>query len=151
MTGFQPVRGVPAFAGLRTSAEKIEVLARFRQLHAPGTLKGQRLLVTGPHPWFYFASQGEPATPMLFMHFEDVPQIDEFVARCLFRGGEPDTILITAPLPPPLHARIVRWIEQGCTAKTIRLPPDFKRRYEMQTGYTLSEDILLVRRERSKP
>ena len=151
VTGFMLVHGVPAFAGLRTSPDKIEAIDRFNQLFALGALKGKRVLVIGPQPWFYFASQSQPTTPMFFMHFSGGAEVDQFVAQHLFRGGEPDAILVTAPVPPPIYARIARWVEQGCTAQVIKLPPELRFFYGHQTGYALPSEIVLLRREPTKP
>ncbi|MFI5338069.1 MAG: hypothetical protein ACHQ5A_14865, partial [Opitutales bacterium] len=151
LTGFASVRAVPAFAGLYTSPTKIEAIKRFRQLDASGALKGKRILVLGPQPWFYFVTQGQPATPMLFMHFDGSPAADAYLAQHLFRGEGVEAILVTTVLPQPIYDRVAWWIGQGTRARMIRLPPEFHRAYEYQTGYTVADEIVLLLREPKKP
>ncbi|HUR60217.1 MAG TPA: hypothetical protein VM029_21010 [Opitutaceae bacterium] len=145
------VRGVPAFSGIWTSFVKTDAVKLFRRLAPRGELQGRRLLVAGPHPWAYFAFGAEPATPMFFMHFTGGDTVHEMLAERLFLHGPPDAILITNTMPPPIHAKIVQWIEQGCTAQKAALPPWFTQRYHELLRYELADEILLLRREPKKP
>jgi hypothetical protein len=145
------VRGVPAFSGLWTSFVKTDALKLFRRLAPRGELEGKRLLVAGPHPWTYFAFGARPSTPMLFMHFTGGDKVHAMLAERLFLNGPPDAILITNTMPPEIHAKIVQWIEQGCTAQKAALPPWFTQRYHELLRYELADEIVLLRREPKKP
>ncbi len=144
-SGFAPIREVPAFRGIWTSPVKREAIRRFRAL--PDRLAGQRLLVAGPQPWLYFVFGAEPATPMFFMHFSGGPAADAMIAEQLFQAGEPDAILVASGLPPPVHARIARWLERECRGDRIVLPAEFVLRYRVQTWYDVATEIWLFRRQ----
>jgi len=151
IVGFWAVDGVPAFRGLRASTDKIETIERFRPLLAAGRLQGRRLLVVGPQPWFYFAAQARPATPMVFMHFDGNAAADDLVARRLFHGGDPDAILLTANMPAPIQQRVVAWLEGGATVRSVDLPVEFRQTHEFLTHYPMHSQITLLERGTKGP
>jgi hypothetical protein len=151
IVGFWAVDGVPAFRGLRASTDKIETIERFRPLLAAGRLQGRRLLVVGPQPWFYFAAQARPATPMVFMHFDGNAVADDLVARRLFHGGDPDAILLTANMPAPIQQRVVAWLEGGATVRSVDLPVEFRQTHEFLTHYPMHSQITLLERGTKGP
>lgn len=151
-TDFRPVRDVPAFKGIWTSPLKHQAMQAYAQLAGGfGTLKGKRVLVAGPHAWMYFASGGEPLTPMLFMHFTGGPKVDEFVGQRIFYHGEPDVVIWTNTVPAPLHAQITKWIEKGCSAQKIVMPPGFNAKYATLIPYEFGTEILLLQRTAPTP
>ena len=143
----EPVRGVPAFAGLWTSPTKVEALKYVRQLSDRPELAGKRLLVAGPHPWIYFATPARPTTPMAFMHFSGGPAADRLIAEQLFTHGEPDAILITNLVPDPIHARIEEWMKGGFTAEKIVLPRDFPIHYWVVVRSAIRGELVLLQRK----
>lgn len=144
-------QGVPAFEGIWTALVKTDAVKFFHRLAPHGEVAGKRLLVAGPHPWAYFAFRAQPATPMFFMHFTGGDAVHQLVADRLFIGGEPDAILITNPVPPQIHAKITLWMEKGCTAEKIALPPWFTQRYHDLLRYELGGEALLLRRAPKMP
>ena len=148
--GFRPVRGVPAFAGIWTSPTKIETIETFGRLCPPGSLRGKRLLVAGPHGWLYFTTGAEPATCMFFMHFTadaDKQDVYDLIAQRTFRAGPPDAIFLTNFVPPPLGARIYAWTQQPHTETSLTLSLGFIRRYRRETDYEFAGQVYLLRRE----
>lgn len=142
---FEPIDGVPAFQGIRSSAIKIEALKRFTQTPASAELRGKRILVAGPHPWLYFALGGEPATAMFFMHLSGQEIAYELIAARLGQGNPPDAILLTSTtLPRSIAARIDQWRGQDYATQTISLPPEFIQGYLRQTGYDISKETILL-------
>jgi hypothetical protein len=151
-SGMQPVQGVPAFKGIWTSPAKIMALDLFRQLSAPGALRGKRVLVAGPHPWLYFASGGQPTTPMIFMHFTaEQETVYDLVAARLFQGGTPDAIFVTNYVPLPVGKRIAEWTNESCSVRSVALPIGFIRRYRQQTTYDFAGQAYLLTRQPKVP
>ncbi|HUR60218.1 MAG TPA: hypothetical protein VM029_21015 [Opitutaceae bacterium] len=151
-SGFQRVRGVPAFAGIWTSPDKIDALERFRELSENGALRGKRVLVAGPHAWLYFTSGGQPATPMFFMHYTaDQEAHYTWIADRLFRTGEPDAIFLTNSVPPPIGKKIQEWAQAGPRERSLQLPIGFIRRYRRQTDYDFAGQIYLLTRPSTPP
>jgi hypothetical protein len=150
-TRFQLIRDVPAFAGIATSAPKIEAMRLVRALVGPNRLAGKRVLVAGPHPWIYFVAQAQPDTPMLFMHFDGPTKVYDFLAARLFEHGSPDAIFVTNTLPPPIQAKILEWGRQGCTGQVIQMRDELRTSYQWQVPYEIAREIVLMRRAPSTP
>lgn len=149
---FHPVQGVPAFRGIRTSATKIEAVERFLPLTAGGAMQGRRILMLGPHPWLYFVLGGQPATSVLFMKFDGLPQAYELAAARLFRAGPPDVIVLTTTtLARPIGARYQEWTNQPYHTAVVPLPADFILRYRGQTGYTFNPEVYVLSRPSPHP
>jgi hypothetical protein len=149
---FHRIEGVPAFRGIWTSKEKIEAITRFQALIAPVDLRGRRVLVIGPHPWLYFVTKGEPATPMFWMLFIGAPESYEVVAARLFRPGPPDAILLTEnTLPPPIGAKMHEWMETPFAAERTTLPPHFILRFGRQAGVLFPPEVFLLSRSATAP
>ena len=149
---FVPITGVPAFKGLWTSPVKVEAVKLFQAALGPGALRGKRLLVIGPQPWLYFVLGGQPATPMIFLHYLGKDTAYDLVAQRLFRGGMPDAILVTSPTTPrPIALQLGEWTRQEYISQTIGIPADFNRRFGQQTGFYLSPETILLRRPAVHP
>lgn len=148
---FIPIPGVPAYKGISTSPEKIRALAIYRALETGHDLQGRRVLVIGPQPWIYFASRSVPTTPMLFMHFDGNPKVDQILADRLFIHGEPEFIVVTASMPVPVQQRVLAWLGKDGMLSHIPFPPDFKASYEAQTHYFLGDSMLLMTRKPKAP
>lgn len=151
VSDFTPITGVPAFRGLRAAPEKARMVTMFRALQGDWPLAGKRVLVIGPQPWIYFVSRGVPATPMVFMHFDGIDAVDQLVAARLFQAGDPDFVVVTSIVPVPIHARLQEWIGRGASLVHLALPPEFKFRYELLTGYALADHLVLLRRVPASP
>ncbi|HVZ63910.1 MAG TPA: hypothetical protein VG936_04920 [Lacunisphaera sp.] len=144
---FATVRGVPAFRGLRTAPLKTEALARFRALAPPGSLQGRRVLVMGPAPWLYLLLGGEPATAMVFMHFDGTDAAYALGARRSLQEGQPDVVILTTTtLPRPFAEQFFAWSKPGFTSTSVTLPEEFIRAYERMTRYRFSPEVFLFRR-----
>lgn len=143
---FQPVRGVPAFAGLLTSPTKIEAIRTFQAAMEKDRLADKRLLVLGPHAWLYFVARAEPATPMAFMHFAGKPAVYSLVADRLFQQGKPDAIFITNLVPSPLRDRLAEWTRDPYQVQKIELSDALVRRLYAETNYDFAPEVLLLRR-----
>lgn len=140
------IAGVPAFAGIWTAPVKREAVDRMRTLLTNEAARGKRLLVAGPHPWLYFLSEAEPATPMFFMHFSGPPEVYQRLGDRLFASRPADLVVLTNAMPEPLARRIGEWARDAHTAGRIRLPGGFVRRYERLTDFNFAEEVeLLVR------
>ena len=149
---FERITGVPAFAGLWTSPVKVEAVARFQAACGAGALQGKRVLVIGPQPWLYFVLGGQPATPMIFLHYLGKDTAYDLVASRLFRGGMPDAILVTsATTPQPIALQLGEWTKQEYTMQKIPLPEDFIRRLGEQTAFYFSPETILLRRPAAHP
>jgi len=149
--GFERIQGVPALRGLQGSPEKRQALEIYRALQGDLDLAGKRLLVIGPQPWIYFASGAAPSTPMFFMHFDGIPEVDRILAARLFQAGEPDFLVVTCAMPPELYVPIDAWLRRGNTMVHLTLPQPFKSRYERMTGYILGDNIMLFRKVPAQP
>lgn len=151
VSGFSPIAGVPTFRGLRAAPEKARMVATFRALQGDWPLARRRVLVIGPQPWIYFASRAVPATPMVFMHFDGIDAVDQMLADRLFQAGDPEFIVVTSVVPVPIHARLQEWMAHGSAFAHLALPPEFKLRYELLTGYALGDHLVLLRRVPASP
>lgn len=151
-SGFQRVRGVPAFAGIWTSPTKTQALETVRQLSEHGALRGKRVLVAGPHAWIYFASGGEPTTPMFFMHYTAAREEQyAWMAERLFRHGEPNAIFLTNQVPAPIGQKIQEWASRGSQQRSVGIPTGFIRRYQRQMQYDLAGHMFLLTRAPPSP
>ena len=151
-SGFQRIRDVPAFAGIWTSRTKIDSLEAIRRLSEHGALRGQRVLVAGPHAWIYFACGGQPTTPMLFMHYTAAREEHyTWIAERLFHHGEPDAIFLTNPVPAPIGKRIQEWASRGSQERNVGLSTGFIRRYQRQMQYDFAGHVFLLTRQPSPP
>ena len=144
---FQPMRGVPAYRGIWTSPVKVEAVERFQTLVPPGSLQGQRILVIGPHPWLYFALGGQPATSMVFMHFDGTDAAYRIATDRLFRDGMPDAIVLaTTTMPQPFAAKLMEWSKLSFSTQVMPLPAGFIRQFKAQMWYDFPEQVYLLRR-----
>jgi hypothetical protein len=149
---FLPIKDVPAFRGIRTSALKIEAIGRFKPVAANGAMQGKHILIIGPHPWLYFVLGGQPATPILFMKFDGKPQAYELVADRLFREGLPDVVIITSSfMPPPIGAKVQSWSKQDCFVTTVPIPDGFNYVFMRHVGYGFSPTVFVLSRTRTPP
>lgn len=153
-SGFGPVEGIPAFAGLLASPTKLETMARLRELSDHGAWRGRRVFVAGPHPWLYFATGGTPATCMFFLHFTadaDREDVYELIAERMFRDGPPDAIFLTNPVPPAIGRPIGAWSEAGVTERNVLLPLGFIRRHRREVSYDFAGQLYLLARPSAPP
>jgi len=141
---FRPAQHVPAFAGIWTSPTKTEAIDTFSRFFGLHDIAHRRLFVAGPHPWLYFVARGQPATPMLFMHFTVREENYEFAAKQLFRGGKPDAVVIANGVPRSIQARLSAWAAEGCTAENLPLRDDFRRRYARETRQEFGDQVTLL-------
>jgi len=145
---FQLMQGVPAYRGIWTSPVKAEAVERFQALAPPGSLRGTRLLVIGPHPWLYFALGGQPATSAVFMHFDSNDAAYRIAADRLFRDGMPDAIMLaTTTMPQPFATKVMEWSERGFSTQTLVLPAEFIQRFKTQMWYEFPTQVYLLRRQ----
>jgi len=149
---FLPIKDVPAFRGIRTSALKIEAIGRFKPVAANGAMQGKRILIIGPHPWLYFVLGGQPATPILFMKFDGKPQAYKLVAARLFREGMPDVIVVTNTfLPPPIAAKIQDWSKRESFVTTVPIPFAFNYHFMRYIGYGFNPNVFVLSRSPPPP
>jgi hypothetical protein len=147
--GFARVTTVPAFAGIWVSPVKLEAIELLHRIAVPRELAGRRLLVAGPHPWLYFATQSIPTTPMVFMHFSGGKLQHDLLGERLFRNGEPEVILLTNRVPAQVQSKIVEWMQRGCESVHLRVPLEFFLRYQVMTRNELANELVLIRRTSS--
>lgn len=123
----QPIPSVPAFKFLNTSRERADFIQNMQQVLNP-MVQGQKTLIVGPFPAFYFALDVIPTTCMFFMHSQPTGYAEKYLYDCL-KEKKPDVLIRIAETTDPQLEKvrlqsIVNRFGEDCQQVLSGLPSD---------------------------
>ena len=137
--------GAPAIGGLRVTENKARAITLVREMLAD-VRPGSRVMIVGAHPWIYFATDTQPDTDMIFMHFTGGPLAYQILASRM-KDRRPEYLIVAGQSNDVVNQAVIHIASAGsyvCTSR--RTPISMQRAIDnVQTYYDMLPDLIVCR------